>query len=70
MENARKERLVRALGGDHTVGDGGVGDLGAIVLEVGVWFAVDICDPGHVGGCVGCELSKQVVSKQNGASDN
>jgi len=52
---ALEERLVRTLGGYHAVRNGGVGYFGTVILKVGVWFGVDVRDPGH-----GCKLSKHV----------
>ena len=49
---ALEKRLVRTLGRDHAVGNGGVRYFGAIILKVRVWPGVDVRDPRH-----GCWLS-------------
>jgi hypothetical protein len=43
----REERSVRTLGRDHTVWYGRVWHFGTVVLKVGIWFGLHICDPRH-----------------------
>lgn len=42
MRDARKERLVGALGGDHTVWDGRVWDFWVVILEVRIGLGLHI----------------------------
>ena len=46
--DSRKEWLVCALGGDHTVWNSGVWDFGPVILKVRIWLAFHVRDPRHV----------------------
>jgi len=56
VKDSREERLVGALGGDHTVWDGRVWDFWPVILEVRIGLALHVCDPRHVFSVVGVQV--------------